>query len=131
MTIHATHDPAGQVSSASRYSQGVESAPGLRWLHVSGQIGLRADGSLPDDHAGQHEQTWENVKGVLASAGMGVEHIVRVNGFITGTEQIAPYRTARDAAMGDSKPASTLVIVAGLVDPALVVEIEVTAAAPA
>jgi len=33
--------------------------------------------------------------------------------------------------MGDSKPASTLVIVAGLVDPALVVEIEVTAAAPA
>ena len=68
---------------------------------------------------------------MLASAGMGVEHIVRVNGFITGRSRCRSYRTARDAAMGDSKPASTLVIVAGLVDPALVVEIEVTAAAPA
>ena len=68
---------------------------------MSGQIGLMADGSLPDDHAGQHAQAWENVKGVLASAGMGVEHIVRVNGFITGTDQIAAYRTG--ARHGDGR----------------------------
>ncbi len=131
MTIHAMHNPAGQVASASRYSQGVETAPGMRWFHASGQIGLRADGSLPATHAEQHEQTWANVKGILAAAGMGVEHIVRVNAFVTGLEQVPLYRTARDAALGDSKPASTLVVIAALVDPALVVEIEVTAAAPA
>ena len=68
---------------------------------------------------------------MLASAGMGVEHIVRVNAFVTSLDQVPLYRVGRDAALGDSKPASTLVVVAGLVDPALVVEIEVTAAAPA
>lgn len=131
MTIHATHDPAGQASSASRYSQGVSSEPGLRWLHLSGQIGMLADGSVAPTHEEQHAQTWRNVVGVLEAAGMGIEHIVRVNAFITGPEQVAPYRVARDAALGASKPASTLVIVAGLVLPELVVEIEVTAAAPA
>lgn len=131
MTIHATHDPAGQVSSASRYSQAVEAVAGLRWLHTSGQIGIRPDGSIPATHDEQHAQTWANVLGVLRSAGMGVEHIVRVNAYVTGAEQVPLYRTGRDAALGSSKPASTLVIVAGLVDPALVVEIEVTAAAPA
>ena len=130
MTIHATHDPARQVSSASRYSQAVEATAGLRWLHTSGQIGMRPDGSIPATHAEQHEQTWANVLGVLESAGMGVEHIVRVNGYVTSLEQVPLYRTGRDAALGASRPASTLVIVAGLVDPALVVEIEVTAAAP-
>jgi 2-iminobutanoate/2-iminopropanoate deaminase len=131
MTIHATHDPAGQVSSASRYSQAVEAVPGLRWLHTSGQIGMRPDGSIPATHEEQHEQTWANVRGVLEAAGMGVEHIVRVNAYVTSLEQVPAYRVGRDAALGDSKPASTLVVVAGLVDPALVVEIEVTAAAPA
>ncbi len=131
MTIHATHDPAGQATSASRYSQAVEAEPGLRWLHTSGQIGMRTDGSIPDTHAEQHEQTWANVLGVLRSAGMGIEHIVRVNAYVTSIEQVPLYRVGRDTALGASKPASTLVIVAGLVDPALVVEIEVTAAAPA
>ncbi len=129
-TIHSLLDPADGVPSASRYSQAVEVAPGLRWLATSGQIGYRPDGSLPADEAGQHAEAWANVIRLLAAAGMGVEHIVRVNAFVTAPAEVPRFREARDRALGAARPASTLVIVAALVVPELVVEIEVTAAAP-
>ena len=130
-TLHTRHDPAGAVGAASRYSQAVETAAGMRWLHLSGQIGLRPDGSLPPDEAGQHEQAWSNVLALLAAAGMDATHVVRVNGYVTSAAEVSRYREARDRALEGACPASTLVIVAGLVVPELVVEIEATAAAPA
>ena len=78
--------------------------PGLRWLHTSGQIGMRPDGSMVPTHAEEREQTWANVHGVLASAGMGVEHIVRVNAYVTSLEQVPLYRAGRDAALAPRSP---------------------------
>jgi len=129
-TLHTRHDPPGTARAASRYSQAVEVAPGLRWLYVSGQVGFRPDGSLPVDHADQHAQVWANVLALLADAGMDASHVVRVNGFVTSADEVPRYRFARDHALGDACPASTLVIVSGLVLPELVVEVEITAAAP-
>ena len=128
-TIHTMHDPADGVASASRYSQAVEVSPGKRWLLTSGQIGYRPDGSLPADVAGQHAQAWVNVLAALAVAGMDASNIVRVNAFVTSADEVPRFREARDRALGAAKPASTLVVVAALVVPELVVEIEVTAAA--
>ena len=130
-TTHQPHDPAGQVPAASRYSQAIETAPGLRFIHLSGQIGLRPDGTLAPDHAGQHTQTWRNVLGLLAAAGMHAGHLVRVNAYVTSPEQVPLYREARDEALGEARPASTLVVVAALAAPDWVVEIEAVAAAPA
>ena len=130
-TTHTPHDPAQQAAAASRYSQAIETDPGLRFLHVSGQVGVDADGSTVDGADAQHDQAWANVLGLLHGAGMGAEHLVRVNAFLVGADQLAPSRRTRDRVLGTAKPASTVVIVAGLADPRWVVEIEAIAAAPA
>ena len=60
---------------------------------------------------------------------MGYRDIVKVNVFLTDSRFIAPYRTIRDRFFTKEPfPASTLLIVAGLADPGMLVEIEVVAA---
>jgi 2-iminobutanoate/2-iminopropanoate deaminase len=130
-TSHTPHDPAHQAAAASRYSQAIETDPGLRFLHVSGQVGVDQEGSTHDSPDAQHEQAWANVLGLLRAAGMGVEHLVRVNAYLVGADQLASYRTTRDRVLGVARPASTVVMVAGLADPRWLVEIEAIAAAPA
>lgn len=127
-TVHRQRQ--GAVPPASRYSQAIEASSGLRWLFVSGQIGVRPDGTIAGDHAGQHAQAFANVLALLEEAGMGPEHLVRVNTYLVGREQVPLYRQARDRALGDAAPSSTVVLVAGLADERWVVEVEVVAAAP-
>ena len=60
---------------------------------------------------------------------MGVADIVKLNAYITRADLIPVYRAARDRALGTvAPPASTLVVVAALANPAWVVEIECVAA---
>jgi 2-iminobutanoate/2-iminopropanoate deaminase len=122
------HSPATVHAPASPYSHGVEVPPNARLLYVSGQIGQRPDGTTPADLAGQNEQAWANLKAVLAAAGMGVADIVRLNAYVVGAEGIAAFREVRNRMVGDLKPASTLIVVAGLASPAWKVEIECVAA---
>jgi 2-iminobutanoate/2-iminopropanoate deaminase len=127
-TSHRTH--SGVVAPASRYSQAVEVDAATRWLYLSGQIGVDADGVTAATAAAQHDQVWRNVIGLLGLAGFGVEHLVRVNAYLVGRDQLVLYRAARDRFLGSATPASTVVLVAGLADPAWVVEIEAVAARP-
>lgn len=127
-TIHRHGNPAGAPQPASRYSQLVTVEPQRRWHYLSGQIGLRPDGSLPEDAAGQMRQAWANLLALLASEGLGPEHLVRINGFITRPDLTALFRETRDQALKGAEPASTLLIVAGLAHPDWVVEIEAVAA---
>ena len=46
-------NPPGMVQPASRYSQGVEVGANARWLHISGQIGVAADGTVAKGLAAQ------------------------------------------------------------------------------
>ena len=59
---------------------------------------------------------------------MGLADIVKVTVFLTDSRFIAPNRTMRDKFINEPYPASTLLIVQGLADPAMLVEIEVVAA---
>jgi 2-iminobutanoate/2-iminopropanoate deaminase len=122
-------NPATLHAPAGKYSHGVEVPPGARMLYVSGQVGAKPDGSTAASDAAQCEQAWANVMNVLAAAGMGAADIVKLNAYVTRTDLIPVYRAARDKALGDAvPPASTLVVAAGLANPAWVVEIECVAA---
>ena len=76
----------------------------------------------------QAVQVWKNIGQVLKAGGMGYKDIVKMTTFLTDTRFVGP--TARCATSSSSAPypASTLLIVAGLADPAMLVEIEVMAA---
>ena len=127
--MHKLHNPASLPQPASRYSQAVETTGASRWLHVAGQVGAAADGSIATTLEGQHEQAWRNVLAALEAAGMGPQHLVKVTGYVTTAEQVPLFRQVRDRLLGDARPASTLVVVAALAAPAWQVEIEAIAAA--
>jgi enamine deaminase RidA (YjgF/YER057c/UK114 family) len=64
---------------------------------------------------------------VLAAAGLGVEHLVKVNTFLTDRKQLVTNRTIRRAMLGDHQPALTVVVVE-TVDSKWMLEIEAIAA---
>jgi enamine deaminase RidA (YjgF/YER057c/UK114 family) len=101
-----------------------------RVLYTSGTPGIDDAGALPPDFSDQAELAWRNIAAILAEAGMGVEHIVRINQFLTRREDIDAYRAIRLRHLGDHRPASTLLYVDELIWPGMLIEIEVIAAAP-
>jgi 2-iminobutanoate/2-iminopropanoate deaminase len=112
------------------YSHGVEVPAGQRLVFCSGQLGIAADGTVPHDCAGQARLCFDNIEAILREAGMGLEHIVRVNAYVSGREHLRPYMEVRNTLFSAPLPASTLMIVAGFARPEFVVEIEAIAAGP-
>lgn len=113
---------------ASKYSHIVEVPDGTRLAFVSGQVGIDADGNTPEDFAGQCEQVFRNLSAALAAVGMGVSDTVRLNAYLTSSDDLAAYRDIRDAWAGGHEYASTLVMVPALAAPDWMVEVELVAA---
>ncbi len=122
------HNPDSIAAPIGAYVHGLETPAGTRTLHVSGQVGMAKDGSIPDGAAAQSELIWQNIGAILASAGMGIGDIVKMTAYLVSADDLAAYGAARTAALAGHRPTSTLVYVAGLVKPELKVEVEVIAA---
>ena len=114
----------------SRYSQAVEVSYGERLIFISGQVGVSVSGELASTDEGQHEAVWRNILGILESEGLGPESLVEVTAYITDAGNMPAYRAVRDRMLGGATPASTLIVVAGLANPAWKVEISAVAAGP-
>jgi enamine deaminase RidA (YjgF/YER057c/UK114 family) len=112
----------------ARYSHGVEVPPGKRLVLCSGQLGIRADESVPDDAGAQTDLCFANIAAILAEAGLGLRDIVRINAFVTGREHLQAYMDVRNRLFADPAPASTLMIVSGFARPEFKVEVEAFAA---
>jgi enamine deaminase RidA (YjgF/YER057c/UK114 family) len=115
------------------YSNGIVASG--RTIFVSGMIGWDGDCVFhTDDFAGQARQALKNVVAVLAEAGAGPEHIVRMTWYVVDKkEYVAAYKQVGEAyraTIGTHFPAMTAVQVAGLVEDRARVEIEVTAVLP-
>ena len=120
-------NPPAMTPPSSRYSHGV--VHGLRGqrLVISGQLGLRQDGTLADGLETQLEQCWDNLIAVLRASGMDVANLVKVTIFVTVPDAIAVSRGVRERKLGGHAPASTFLQVAGLARPDFLVEIEAEA----
>lgn len=112
----------------SPYSHATEVPPSARWLYVSGQVGVRPDGTVAEGAEAQIDQAFRNVLTVLADAGMGPRDIVRLNAYLVRRSDLKAYREIRARHLGDLEPASTLLLVAGLSSPDWLVEVEAVAA---
>jgi enamine deaminase RidA (YjgF/YER057c/UK114 family) len=122
-----SHNPATVRAPAGGYCMGLELKQHRRLLFISGQVPERLDGTVPEGFEAQCEQAWRNIVEVLAAAGLGVEHLVKVNTFLTDRNQLVTNRTIRRAMLGDHQPALTVVIVE-TVDSKWLLEIEAIAA---
>jgi 2-iminobutanoate/2-iminopropanoate deaminase len=82
---------------------------------------------VPEGFEAQCEQAWRNVIAVLAAAGLGVEHLVKINTFLTDRSQVVANRAIRRKMLAGHEPAST-VMIAETVDGKWLLEIEAIAA---
>jgi enamine deaminase RidA (YjgF/YER057c/UK114 family) len=96
-------------------------------LTVSGQVGLREDGTLSEDPGEQAEQALRNLESVLRLAGMGLSDVTKLTCYLTNAEHYEGFAAAKARRFDGHAPASTTVIVAGLLDPRMLVEIEAIA----
>ncbi|MBS0365359.1 MAG: RidA family protein [Proteobacteria bacterium] len=105
-------------------------------VFVGGQIGWDAQGRFASTRmADQVGQALTNILAVLAQAGAGAGHIVRLTWFVTSREEyvsnLKAIGTAYRAVMGKHFPVMSVVQVVALVEAEAKVEIEATAVIPA
>lgn len=99
-------------------------------VEVAGTTGWYPDGSVPDDAAHQVRRCLEIIEAALTEAGASLSDVVRTRIYLTDAADFPAVGDVHAEAFGDVKPACTAVVVAGLVDPRLKVEIEAQAVVP-
>ncbi len=100
-------------------------------IHISGTTGTDPSGKVlaPGDVYAQSVQTIRNIENALKRLGLGLEHVVRTRIFLTQIDRWEEAARAHAEFFGEIHPATSLIGVAGLVDPEMLVEIEAEAVA--
>ncbi len=127
--MNQTLNPKSVHAPVGVYSHSVSVPAGARWIAVAGQVGMNKNGRLAAGIRRQAEQAFRNVLACLRENGLRKQDLVRLTVFLTDARHIAEYRAARARVLGDAlRPASTLLIVAGLASPDMLIEVEAWAA---
>jgi enamine deaminase RidA (YjgF/YER057c/UK114 family) len=116
-----------EVHVPNGYSHSALVPAGTELVFLSGQVGVRPDGSTPPTLEEQAEQMFNNIVAILQAHKLDQTAIVKITLFIVAGQDIRTVRTARAKLLGSHKPTSTAVFVSQLVDPKLLVECEVIA----
>ena len=114
-TIHA---PVG------RYVHQIEVSDESRILFLSGQVGMAADGSVPEDPVSQLGVALQNVLANLEAAGFEIADLVKLTTYVVGEIDPAGRRAVLERQLGAHITTSTLVIVAALASPQYKVEVD-------
>jgi enamine deaminase RidA (YjgF/YER057c/UK114 family) len=108
------------------YSRAVKVGP---FIAVTGTTALDGDGRLvgEGDPGAQARQCLANIGAALGRLGARLEHVIRTRIFVTDIRQWEEIGRAHGAIFGAIRPATTMVQVAALIDPRMLVEIEADA----
>ena len=112
------HEPVGS------YSHQIEVRGNERLLVISGQVGMRQDGTVPDDPFEQIDIAFENIFCNLRAAGMDVKDLIKITYYLVGEVDTAKRREIVLSKLQGHKPCSTLLYVAALASPVFRVEID-------
>jgi enamine deaminase RidA (YjgF/YER057c/UK114 family) len=119
-----------RISSGSPYEPTIGFSRAVRvgnQVVVSGTGPVWPDGSCPDDSGAQARRCLEIITEALAAAGAQPSDVVRTRMFITSVADGDVVGAAHGEVFGEHRPAATMVVVAGLLDPRWRVEIEADA----
>jgi 2-iminobutanoate/2-iminopropanoate deaminase len=97
-----------------------------RWIHVSGQVGMDADGKVEGDLAAQTNATFDHIERALGKVGASMGDVVKITVYLTSLDDYASFSAVRAERFGDTLPASAAIQVAGLL---LGAEVEIDALA--
>jgi enamine deaminase RidA (YjgF/YER057c/UK114 family) len=96
-------------------------------IAVSGTTGSDAEGNLADNVYDQTHQTLQNIQAALAKAGASMKDVVRTRMFMADISEWEQAGKAHGEFFGEIRPATTMVEVSRLIDPKMLIEIEVDA----
>ncbi|MBB3311622.1 enamine deaminase RidA (YjgF/YER057c/UK114 family) [Rhizobium sp. BK196] len=123
------HNPSrGIYAATSDYIHAIEVRHPVRFLFVSGTMGLDAECVPGRDLSVQLDLIWSNLRAILADADMDVSNIVRLTSYLRDPDYAEANQNARLAALGDHIVPTTAIVVRTLQKDWLV-EIEIIAAA--
>lgn len=122
------------ISSGSTFEQEIGYSRAVvdgDWIFVSGTTGFDyATMKLADGVVAQAEQCFRNIEAALSQAGATLADVVRVHYILPDADEFPPCWPVLRKYLGEVRPAATM-ICAGLMDPRMRIEIEVTARRPA
>lgn len=123
------HNPVDGVYRATGdYVHALEVRGAERLLFISGTMGLDPTGAAGATLERQLELVWNNLRAILASAGMTVDNIVRQTSYLRDAAYAGPNAAARQAALG-GRLIPTTAIVVGTLEHDWLIELEIIAAA--
>ncbi len=119
-------NPPGMQDPGKRYSHVVKAG---NTVYIAGQTCVNAEGNIVGvgDVTAQARQVYANLKTAVESVGGKVSDIVKTTTYLVDRELIPGIREAREGFFGAALPTSTLLIVAGLARPELLIEVEAVA----
>lgn len=121
--MRRTISSGSQLEADYAYSRAVVDRD---WVFVAGTTGMDYEtGEMADNAAKQAEQAFRNIERVLAEAGASIADTVRVQYTVTDPAHMAAAAPVVCKWFGQTRPAATAVV-AGLMDPRMKIEIEVT-----
>jgi len=116
------------------FSQAITATPPSRLVFCAGQTSVDAEGAIlhAADIGAQLAQSFNNLETVLQQAGADLSHVVRLNYYTTDVDGLLGVWHVIGERLGAAgcRPASTLLGVARLAFPELLIEIEATALVP-
>jgi 2-iminobutanoate/2-iminopropanoate deaminase len=118
----------GIYPATDDYVHAMEVTGAMRFLFVSGTMGLDAEGKAPASLVDQLSLIWSNIRRILAEANMTTDNIVRLTSYLRDPSYAEANQDARVAALGEQRVATTAIVAETLL-PEWLVEIEVIAAA--
>ena len=98
-------------------------------VYVSGQVAFGANGEIVGvgDAAAQAEQCFKNLAAVLEAGGASLSDVVKLTNYFTSADYFPAYRDVKQRLFPKDPPASTSVVVAALLHPDFMMEVEAVA----
>jgi enamine deaminase RidA (YjgF/YER057c/UK114 family) len=126
--------PIERVPSSSPYAPTIGFSAAVRagdWVHVAGTTAVDGDSAIVggDDAGAQTAEVLRKIAAALEHAGAGLSHVVRTRIYLTAADDWEAVGRAHGEAFADIRPVASM-LVTGLLDPRMRVEIEAVAYAP-